>query len=150
MNDDPKMLTALVIDDNPVIRSILRIKLEGRGWSVTEATDAYRGFREFRAVKPRLITLDLLMPINNGFGAVELAKRILGEAPDTILVVISAFASEKEVSAFFQNRQIPVFSKSNVDNPCSDRLLAYLDTVLESDTRFLTRVLENASEGCDD
>ena len=137
------MPLALVIDDDPAIRSILRLKMESRGWLVIEAADAYRGLQVFRLCKPRLVTLDVMMPINDGVGAAELAKTITNETSGTILVIVSGFAATPEVSDFFHKLQIPVLSKASIDHPRLDRLFTYLDTVLKLDT---TSVTTEASE----
>jgi two-component system chemotaxis response regulator CheY len=141
------MRTALIIDDNPTIRDMLRCKIERPGWSVVEAADAHDGLQAFRSIRPQLVTLDLIMPINNGIGAVELAKVIADESPSTVLVVISSFASENEVSAFFRKLKIPVLSKASVQNPRLDKLLAYLDSVLEADNSPRTGVPEDSRNG---
>jgi len=115
---------ALIVDDNPVIREVLRLRMERLGWLVTEAADASSGLRAFRSCKPRLVTLDLIMPINDGVGAVELAKAITDESPRTTLVVLSGFAGDQEVSNFFRKHRIALLSKNG---RAMDELFAFLD-----------------------
>jgi CheY-like chemotaxis protein len=128
---DVKMPLALVVDDNPIIREILRLILEKSGWSVVEAMDARGGLDAFRCLTPQLVTLDLVMPINDGFGSVDLAHTINAQAPNTVLIVVSAFAAEEEVRAFFHDREVPVLSKTSIDKPRLGKLLTDLRTVLE-------------------
>ncbi len=56
-------LTALVIDDSPFARKIIRHHLTKLGFHVVgEAETAAQGLRLFRELKPQLVTLDVIMP----------------------------------------------------------------------------------------
>jgi CheY-like chemotaxis protein len=56
----------LVIDDEPDIRTYLKMIFRERGAQVIEAHDANQGFRQIRDEKPDLVTLDLIMPHKTG------------------------------------------------------------------------------------
>ncbi len=58
---------ALVIDDLPDNRTLLRRALESEGWTVTEAENGRVGLDQLGAAKPSLILLDLMMPVMDGF-----------------------------------------------------------------------------------
>jgi signal transduction histidine kinase/DNA-binding response OmpR family regulator len=60
--------TALVIDDDPSVRDMLKRLLEAEGWTVREAEDGVAGLRQVAAGRPDLILLDLMMPQLDGFG----------------------------------------------------------------------------------
>lgn len=119
--------TALIIDDNPVVRHLLRLEFERRGWVVTEAKDPFEGLLAFREVGPRLVTLDLLMPINNGIDSLELARLIRVEDPAVAVLVVSSFAAAPEVQVFFAKQRIEIFEKASADNPTFDRLFERVD-----------------------
>ena len=121
--------TVLVVDDNPVARDLLRLRMERRNWSVTEAQDAREGLKAFQASKPDLVTLDLVMPINDGIGPVDLARAIHEEAPNTVIVVVSSHASARGIKSFFEKRDIPVLSKASLHHPKMERLLSSLDSL---------------------
>jgi two-component system chemotaxis response regulator CheY len=121
--------TALVIDDNSVVRRILRLELERRGWTVAEAADPYEGLMTFRELGPQLVTLDLLMPINEGVDAVHLARMIREEDPASILFVVSSFADRNDLQVFFGKQQVEIFAKSSVDAPIFDKLFERVDQV---------------------
>ena len=57
----------LVIDDDEETRRRLRYALERNGWSVNEARDGLDGLEKIRVALPRLILLDLSMPVMDGF-----------------------------------------------------------------------------------
>ena len=104
--------TALVIDDSPVVRRYLRFRLESTGWSVAEAEDAFGGLNAMRELRPDLITLDLVMPINNGIDGIHLAHKIREESPDTTLLVVSGMASEEDVKDFLKKNRLEFFGKT--------------------------------------
>ncbi len=66
---------ALVVDDEPANRDILRKGLEGAGWPVVEAENGQVALDRLAEALPRLILLDLMMPVMDGFEFVaELRK----------------------------------------------------------------------------
>ena len=59
--------TALVVDDDPTTRELLRRTLEGRGWLVEQAENGRVGLERVAAHLPGVILLDLNMPQMDGF-----------------------------------------------------------------------------------
>jgi two-component system chemotaxis response regulator CheY len=105
--------TALVIDDSPVVRRYLRFRLESSGWSVAEAEDAFGGLNAMRELRPDLVTLDLIMPINNGIDGIHLAHKIREESPDTTLLIVSGMASEQDIQDFLRKNRLEFFGKTD-------------------------------------
>jgi CheY-like chemotaxis protein len=105
--------TALVIDDSPVVRRYLRFRLESSGWNVAEAGDAFAGLNAAREQRPDLITLDLVMPINNGIDGIHLAHKVREESPDTTLLIVSGLASEQDVKDFLKKHNLEFFGKTD-------------------------------------
>jgi two-component system, chemotaxis family, chemotaxis protein CheY len=105
--------TALVIDDSPVVRRYLRFRLESSGWNVAEAADAFSGLNAALELRPDLITLDLIMPINNGIDGIHLAHKIREESPDTTLLIVSGHASEQDVKSFLKKHDLEFFGKAD-------------------------------------
>ncbi len=64
----------LVIDDDPVARDLTRRILAREGYQVVEASDGESGLRVARELRPRLITLDILMPGMDGWEVLEALK----------------------------------------------------------------------------
>jgi len=58
---------ALVVDDEPANRDILRKGLERAGWPVVEAENGRVALDRVAEALPRLILLDLMMPVMDGF-----------------------------------------------------------------------------------
>lgn len=85
--------TALVVDDEPDIRNLLRITLEAQGFTVVEVADGHEALRLAPEVKPDLITLDLTMP---GIDGVETCRR-LREFTDAYIMMITALGDEVDM-----------------------------------------------------
>ena len=80
------MIRVLVIDDEPQIRSMLRLMLEREGYEVEEAPDGIEGIRIYRQNPVDLIISDLIMPNKDGIGMmIELKK----EFPDIKIIAMS-------------------------------------------------------------
>jgi CheY-like chemotaxis protein len=107
--------TALVIEDNSVVREFIRLKLETSGWNVREAENASSALRLFRQQRPQLVTLDLIMPINDGFDAMHLARFINDEAPEVALLVVSSVGSKQDIKDFMRKHDLELFLKSPDD-----------------------------------
>lgn len=79
------MSKALIIDDEPQMRRLLRMVLESRGYEVCEADEGQRGLQEAAFHRPDVILLDLGLP---GIGGLEVLKR-LREWSDAPVLVLS-------------------------------------------------------------
>jgi CheY-like chemotaxis protein len=80
------MLRVLIIDDEPQIRSMLRLMLEREGFEVIEAPDGLEGIRRYREKPADLIISDLIMPNKDGIGMIIELKK---EFPDVKIIAMS-------------------------------------------------------------
>ena len=60
-------ISVLVVEDDKNIQDLLRMYLEKEGYAVTTADDGGQGLAKFRAIKPDLVLLDVMMPIMDGW-----------------------------------------------------------------------------------
>ncbi len=58
--------TLLLIEDDPEIRTMLKVSLEDEGYAVIEAADGTGGLEAFRRHQPDLVLLDLRLPDRRG------------------------------------------------------------------------------------
>ncbi len=79
----------LVVDDDPDMRRRLRSVLERDGWSVAEAGDGADALRSVLHAPPRLVLLDLTMPVMDGFAFLHRLRETPG-CSDLPVVVLSA------------------------------------------------------------
>ncbi len=57
----------LIIDDDPHISEAIRLYLEKEGFDVKNAYDGAEGVQMFKAIKPDLVLLDIMMPNKDGW-----------------------------------------------------------------------------------
>jgi len=78
--------TILILDDEEVVRRVLRVMLEGQGYRVLEASEGAQALRLLGEERPDLILVDLTMPGMSGIKFVEtLRKQVKMPAPFIIL-----------------------------------------------------------------
>jgi two-component system, cell cycle response regulator DivK len=89
--------TVLVVDDHEDIRELMRISLQAEGCHVVEAANGKEAVELAPQVGPRLILMDLSMPVLDGYEA----TRQIHQQPqlqDIPIVAVSAYCDP-------QNRQ---------------------------------------------
>ncbi|WEH15288.1 response regulator [Streptomyces sp. VNUA24] len=87
----------LVVDDNKVIRQLIRVNLELEGFEVVTAADGAECLDVVHQVRPDLITLDVAMPRLDGL---RTAARLRGDARTRRLpLAIVSACSQYEVEA---------------------------------------------------
>ena len=77
-------ISVLVVEDDRNIAELLQMYLEKEGYAVTIAADGGQGLAKFRAIKPDLVLLDVMMPVMDGW-AVCRAIRAEGQTPVIML-----------------------------------------------------------------
>jgi len=85
----------LVVDDEQDIREIIKISLAGDGFQVLEASDGKTAIEIARREKPDLITMDIIMPIIDGFQAAKTIKED-PETKDIPIIILSVVAQDKD------------------------------------------------------
>ena len=85
MSDSEKnKTTALVIDDEPQIRRLLRVTLEANGYQVVDAASGQEGLVQAAQCRPNVIVLDLGLPDMDGISVLK-RLREWSRAPVIIL-----------------------------------------------------------------
>ncbi|MBF0284435.1 MAG: response regulator [Magnetococcales bacterium] len=90
----PRSSVVLVIDDDPAVLELFRVRLERLNYHVLTADGGQAGIELFDRSKPDLVLTDLRMPGVNGF---EVVKHIRNTSHDTPLIVISATVEVEDV-----------------------------------------------------
>ncbi len=82
------MISVVLVDDHAVVRSGIRLLLDGQEdiEVVGEAGNAKDALFRARALKPDVILLDVVMPGESG---IEVLPRLLTESPETKVLVLS-------------------------------------------------------------
>ena len=86
------MATILIIDDEEIIRVLLRSALEAAGYEITEDANGRQGLKLYR--HGRLVITDIVTPELNGLDMpLELAREFL----DTKVIALSGARGEKNI-----------------------------------------------------
>lgn len=80
------MKRILVIDDDYMVRTMLRMTLESKGYAVTEAADGKEGLKRFAEFPADVIITDLVMPEKEGLETISELKKIM---PEVNIIAIS-------------------------------------------------------------
>jgi signal transduction histidine kinase/DNA-binding response OmpR family regulator len=82
--------TVLVIDDDPAVRELMQRFLRREGFAVVVAASGEEGLRLAREVKPRAITLDVMMPGMDGWSVLAALKcdPELADIPVVVLTIV--------------------------------------------------------------
>jgi DNA-binding response OmpR family regulator len=89
------MAQILVVDDDPDIRRLLSVLLEGEGHSVISAPDGERALELISREGPDLILLDVMMPKKDGYTVLREMKAS-GIRESTKVLVLTARAAESD------------------------------------------------------
>ena len=77
-------VSVLIAEDDKNIAELLQMYLEKEGYAVTVAPDGGQALSKFRAIKPDLVLLDVMMPVMDGWGVCR-AIRAESKAPIIML-----------------------------------------------------------------
>ena len=84
--------TVLVVEDEEIVRSLVRELLEGLGYTVLDARDGEEALALLRSGLPiDLVITDMVMPRMSGR---ELARRAAKVHPDTAILLVSGYAGD--------------------------------------------------------
>ena len=81
------MARILIVDDEPDIRFIMRLILEGAGYKVTEAPHGAIGLKWVASRQPDLVITDVMMPMTDGLEFIERLRSDSKTAAIPILAV---------------------------------------------------------------
>ena len=84
-------VSVLVVEDDKNIQELLRLYLEKEGYAVTVADDGGQGLAKFRAIKPDLVLLDVMMPVMDGWAVCKAIR-----AESTVPVIMLTAKSETD------------------------------------------------------
>ena len=88
------MATILVIDDDDLIRVLLRSALEAAGYEVMEAANGRQGLELYRRRPTDLVITDIIMPELNGL---DMLLELTREFIHAKVIAISGVGGEKNV-----------------------------------------------------
>ena len=77
-------ISVLIVEDDKNIQELLQLYLEKEGYAVTIADDGGQGLSKFRAIKPDIVILDVMMPVMNGW---DVCRAIRAESRTPVIML---------------------------------------------------------------
>ena len=87
------MPTVIIVDDQPINRTVLRAMVEHLGGRVLEARDGDEGLRLLSSVRCDLLLFDIHMPRMSGLDMVRQMREGSGPNKETVSVAVTADAT---------------------------------------------------------
>ena len=88
-------ISVLIVEDDRNIQELLQMYLEKEGYAVTVASDGGQGLAKFRAIKPDLVLLDVMMPVMDGWAV---CKAIRADSQTPIIMLTAKGETDDKVS----------------------------------------------------
>lgn len=119
------MARVLVVDDEALVRKVVRVVLEAEGHEVTEAGDGESALAAMEAHAPEAVVLDLMIPGVDGY---EVCKRMKSSRAQQKVLVLTALAADESVVRAREAGADDVMTKPFSALELLDRLSALLAT----------------------
>ena len=87
--------SVLVVEDERNIAELLQLYLEKEGYAVTIAGDGGQGLAKFRAIKPDIVLLDVMMPVMDGW---TLCRNIRAESNVPVIMLTAKGETDDKVT----------------------------------------------------
>lgn len=108
MNDQQPRV--LVVDDDPMLCNLIKLRLKRRGYVVYEASDGKQALDIFTRCLPDIVLMDANMPGLDGFDATQAIKR-LPEAKNTPIIMVSGLEDDESVDRAFSVGAVEYITK---------------------------------------
>ena len=88
-------ISVLIVEDDQNIAELLQLYLEKEGYAVTIAGDGGVGLVKFRAIKPDIVLLDVMMPVMDGW---TVCKTIRSESQTPIIMLTAKSETDDKIT----------------------------------------------------
>ena len=86
----------LIVEDDPSIRKLVRVNLDKRGYTVSEAENSHQALTLFQEVPVDLVLLDMVLP---GLSGVDICAWIRARSEVPIIILSARMEEELKVAA---------------------------------------------------
>ncbi len=88
-------VSVLIVEDDRNIQELLQMYLEKEGYAVTVAGDGGQGLQKFRAIKPDIVLLDVMMPVMDGW---SVCRTIRSESQTPIIMLTAKSETDDKIT----------------------------------------------------
>ena len=140
----------MIVDDDEVLRLLLRQFLEGEGYQVTEAPDGVDALGKLSSSQYDLVILDIAMPGIDGLSVCEHLKSTMSNPPPVLM--ITALEDEESVDRSFSAGAVDLIRKPILWPVLRNRIRYVINAYharleVEEVTRNYEMILESAANG---
>ena len=107
--------SALIVEDDPAARAVIKKFLESEKWQVEEAPNGAEGLQKASEARFGLILLDLMMPVMDGFEFLQQLRQGTSPSAAAPVVVVTAMDLSAEDRARLMENVERVVSKTSRD-----------------------------------
>lgn len=100
----------LIVDDSKGARQVISRELASAGFQIHLSENGQEALKKARALKPDLVTMDLVMPVMDGFEACRKLKE-MPETNEAPVIIISGSSSAKIRAKGFEAGAVEYFTK---------------------------------------
>ena len=120
--------SVLIVDDEPMARTLLRLMLVRAGFNVSEAEDGFDALEKVQVSLPDIILLDVMMPGMDGFSVCE----ELRQRKETSTLPIIMLSAKTDLDSI--NKGLRVGATKYLTKPISpEDLTHHVNDVLDAD-----------------
>jgi DNA-binding NarL/FixJ family response regulator len=120
-----KIFSALIVDDQPLVRQGLRLVLQQHFPDVRlyEAGDATEAYKVLRLYKINIVLLDIGMP---GVGGAEIAETILKDYPNVKVLIVTQYNGEALIKNLLKAGVHSFFFKNSAAHEINEAVTAVM------------------------
>lgn len=107
------MAKILIVEDDRIIARMYSIKFLGDGFEVQLAENGQQGLELMKTFNPDMVLMDLMMPVMDGFSALEIAKADTG-LKDIPIIVLTNLSMIEDVEKVKRMGALDYIVKSNM------------------------------------
>lgn len=90
----------MVVEDDKKLRRLLELELQHAGYEVVSYEEGLDAIENFRAEKPDLVILDIMLPDTSGY---EVATELRKLSPDVLIIMLTALGMKKDKLTGFES-----------------------------------------------
>ncbi len=114
--DTTTATAVLVVDDEPQVVWMLRFSLEAEGYQTFTARDGRAALEALRQHHPRVMLLDVMMPVMDGWGVLEEIRSFPADERPRVVIVSARSSSRDRAKALELGADAFVSKPFNVDD----------------------------------
>ncbi len=133
MTDKHPPIRLLVIDDDPATLELIEDALSGKDLEIHTAQDPETGLEMFMSIRPRIVLVDLMMPILTGM---DLLERMIEKDPGVEVILMTGhYSTESAVEAIQRGARDYLAKPLNLEK-LRARISGLLEEARQKETTF--------------